>query len=280
MPGGLCPTGTVPTPGRVRYFDQKTTEAINGDDGGTWNPQRPIVLVGPHAILVSATGSSMTGGVRTGRGSIALRQSVIQYPTFSPARTRNVFIPFGRGHTGNTGSTTTPISGHQSYDIEPSTGGVRCIEPFNSTFPGPEVQIAIPGRRLHNAGTLSTAFSPGVYSVALVFKVPVPRDHLPTSLPSFAIHRIDSSGNAAGLGGFLTMTPADPIVYHNNGQPYLVPYPVVSTGGINVIDTLNYNYVLRYIDEDDTGTPRVTPTFNVLMGLLFKFSSISTQKPE
>lgn len=95
MPGGRW--ATIAPPKALARLDQQLSEAINGDEGGTWAPSSPIAI-GGNGIGLRNGASTLTGGVRTGRGytSSSLPRIQIQptagVPTFSAPRTRKVIL--------------------------------------------------------------------------------------------------------------------------------------------------------------------------------------------
>lgn len=83
----------VPTPQMLRKLFTVAAESINGDEGGLWAPETPIII-GGSGVTISDKGG-FTGGLATGRtappGALVLGDN--DWPTFSANRTRSVVFP-------------------------------------------------------------------------------------------------------------------------------------------------------------------------------------------
>lgn len=93
FPRGFWPRHIVPTPSKLTQLDQVTSEALNGTNGGNYNPTSPI-YIGGSGIDIRGTNSILSGTLVTDRGSrgIRLGQPSVR-PSFVTARTRTVVFP-------------------------------------------------------------------------------------------------------------------------------------------------------------------------------------------
>ncbi len=91
-PGGIWTDESVPTASRLDKLDQRASESLNGTDGGTWSPDKPI-YIGGSGVAVRGDGSGFFGEVRTGRGAVGLVLGNNDYPVFTTPRTRKYTIP-------------------------------------------------------------------------------------------------------------------------------------------------------------------------------------------
>lgn len=90
----LWPPTSVPTPEELREFDQRTTEDLNGDDGGDYAPTTRIGI-GGDGVTIYGTGG-LAGPISTGRrrtvgGGLVFGDS--DYQQISPATTRSFVMP-------------------------------------------------------------------------------------------------------------------------------------------------------------------------------------------
>ena len=52
--GGPFSLTLVPTPSLIHNWDQTSSESIDGDNGGTWTPAKPIIVGGSGIALSGA----------------------------------------------------------------------------------------------------------------------------------------------------------------------------------------------------------------------------------
>jgi len=149
---GTWPAGTVPETSDFEKLDIAQTRALNGDDGGTWNPTAPIALGGSGGALTSA-GSLISGGITTKRGG-RLVLGANDFPSLSPSRSRAV--TWNLWEMQQAGFPPTWLDNAISFYRDDRAFG---INPGNGTN-----EFVIPARFIHAGATLS--------SVALRFRIP------------------------------------------------------------------------------------------------------------
>lgn len=195
-PSILAPTW-VPTPYQIRRLDQQTSESVNGDAGGTWNPAKPLIIGGAGVRLFSAGG--FTGGVTTGAyapdGALLLGDN--DWPKHVTPKTRKILFPIRDSFWASADIETYP-----QQQTDQSIPGS-----FQSTY-APQsllLNMGIDGRYLPVGATIS--------EVRLCFSVGVKPATVPANLPNFYF-----ASSTAVEQKFLP-TPATVAAYYNDGLP-------------------------------------------------------------
>jgi hypothetical protein len=222
------PKGFVPTPAFLRNLDQFSSELVNGDEGGTYEPTDPIVL-GPYgtpAITLSTVGSVLSGDIETVVGNsrdesldaisgLVLQSSAL--PTFQTARTRSVVV----GFTNFMEVQSLAVLLEPRFDVDPLTLGARSIVSADSSR---MVCVPLPLRAQHRGSTIS--------SVDFRFIIANPQTALPAVMPRFRVLAV-SADTAAALhtvvgdydaNGWYTDPTATVATFTNNGQVRTLTY--------------------------------------------------------
>lgn len=186
------PKGTVPTPRMLRNFDQYSSELINGEEGGTYAPEDPIVVGNamPGAneadITFNAAGCLLDGDVETVKGNStgdrAYEPGLIlepgAYPDLEVALERTVVVPFGfflESGAQNSGP-------NQCHEVDPITFGARTISPGYDLVVGPPVlTVPLPFNARHRGATID--------QVDFRFALAGQRSSIPANKPKFRIIR-------------------------------------------------------------------------------------------
>lgn len=230
------PLGMVPTPRILRRFDQYSSELVNGEEGGTYAPESPIVVgnarpgaVGQSDISFISSACLLDGDVETVKGNdtgdAAYESGLIlnpgAYPDLQSSHSRIVVVHFAfcvESGVQNSGPTTT-------HDIDPVTLGARTVSPGYDLVSGPPVlTVALPFNARHR--------SANIFQVDFRFALAGQRSAIPGNKPKFRIARASSSAiqtmhTAAGgydANGWLTDPAATVATYVNANKTRTVSY--------------------------------------------------------
>jgi hypothetical protein len=189
---GVWAPEMVPGAGDWRGWDVTQSKLVSGDNGGTYAPNKPIVIGGAGIIIdASAASASCTGGVttRTG-GRVQISQAANDMPYLSPTVSRAITVPV----LGN----VVPVGGSVfQYMVDDKKGfGVMA-----ALLPGggfPSMRLQVPGRYMHIGARLR--------SLGLNFRFVGRPTALPTSPLSMTPQALDA------VGGTAIELPAAPLV--------------------------------------------------------------------
>lgn len=233
------PKGTVPSPAVLRNLDQFSSELVDGEDGGDYEPENPIVL-GPggdvsgvaHCMRLDA--GSFSGDIETVKGNklagddlgepglILLSGAV---PTLQSARTRTVVVPFTFQADAVSGTTPAGLDFSPFYEIDPVTLGIKLI---TSVSGARMFNVPLPLRGQHRGATIDHVDFE--FIVAGTFAA-VPAD---ASKSRFRVLKVGSGDAYAALhtasvgaydsGGWLIDPAATLATFTNNGKPRTATY--------------------------------------------------------
>ncbi len=152
------PKGMVPEPAWGRRLDQFSSELVNGDEGGTWAPETPIVI-GPRSTptITIGNGSLLSGDIETVRGNSAgtdidaipgLVLSGSAVPTFQSTRSRTVVVGFAN-FTEYDSLSATNIP---RVLVDPLTLGAKLYSSLTSSR---IISAPFPLRAQHRGGTIT-----------------------------------------------------------------------------------------------------------------------------
>jgi hypothetical protein len=160
-PGGIWAPEMVPGANDYQHFDQIQSKLVDGVNGGTYAPTKPIII-GGGGLSTTASGSRCTGGVRTQTGG---RLVSVDYPAFSPpTRDRTIQIPVVNMDLNVTAGNAGPVPVFDDVHGWGITGGT-----------GGAALIPIPGRSVHIGARLA--------SFGVTFRLTKKPASLPTSNP-------------------------------------------------------------------------------------------------
>jgi hypothetical protein len=248
-PSILAPTW-VPTPSQVRRLDQQTSESVNGDEGGTWHPEKPIIIGGAGVRLFGA--SSITGGVTTGKyapdGALLLGDS--DYPEYVTPRTRTVLFPI--------------VDDYWAAADDNATSQSPLVADYVQGEPGRfQLTKQTVGAAVTSMGLDTKRFPPGatISEVRLCFRVGMKPATVPASLPSFIFT------TATAFEQKFLPTPANVDAYFNHGLPQdIVLVPSVLT----VVDP-TASYFVQLSDGSLTN--------NIFHSVSVTFTNITSMRP-
>lgn len=272
------PKGTVPTPGLMRKMDQFSSELVNGEDGGEYEPETPIVI-GPYAsptITFSSTGCGLRGKVETVKGNsrdetvdkAGLVLTGGNFPTFQTARTRKVVVSLGL-HIEQRSSSA---ANDPKFELDPLTFGARRILTNDNTD---IVSVPLPIRAQHSGVTID--------SVVFRYRINSQRSALPTSMPKFRVVKVSADTIAPLNSG--TSTPFDSngwyedqagtaSAYYNNGQTRTATY----TCNQNNTSLAQSNAYWMVMIRDEGGGNNFVG--NVYLSAVVNLSAIADYRPE
>lgn len=136
---------SVPGPRDFAIWDTAQFKAVDGDNGGTWNPLTPIVIGGSGVTLTNAF-SNLKGGFLTQQGG-RYSLGANDFPTFSLARMRTVICPLWQASPFNEAD---GVAFNFQVLSSPAFG-------IQSSRASGAIYIPIPARFLHNGATLAGA---------------------------------------------------------------------------------------------------------------------------
>ncbi len=226
-------------------FDQALASAVNGDDGGTWNPSTPILIQGTSTLsgpCAVARGGKLSIQVATG---IQLDDN--DWPEYAP------------GHAGQTRPFMQPCAGALTMPVpwlwrcRWTDGGMQAIAPTVDLSDGlglRPARIWVP-LRVHDGATLS--------QVTVNFRVPWPHTSLPSVMPSARVIRVGANGipqpltssaSGADSSGYVYVSrPASPDAWYDGGAAQTLVVPCDQN---NVLALGTYQYYVEIVDEQWT----------------------------
>lgn len=222
------PKGFVPSPAFLRKLDQFSSELVNGDEGGSWEPEDPIVLgpVGATTMTFSSGNSLLSGDVETVKGN-ADDETVNQAgliltggaaPIFETSRTRDIVVPLGIHIEALSGS----AQNNPRFEIDPLTLGARRIISNNTSD---ILTVPLPIRAQHSGATIA--------SVDFRFQVASQRSALPSTMPRVRVARLtggtiaplqSSTSSPYDANGWYVDQAGTASAYFNNGQTRTLTY--------------------------------------------------------
>lgn len=214
--GPFSPT-LVPTPSLIRYMDQASSESIDGDAGGTWNPAKPIIVGGAGLVLFTAGG--FTGGLatktRAAPGALILGDN--DYPAYTAGRVKNVLFALR--------DVSNQIT---DYPISPM------VAPYDDQIPGAAVQGNDGGSIW---GLLESKHMPQgatLTQVILHWRVGVrPLTNPVRNGPSLILASM-SAASSSSVSDFIVPAAAGSIdLYFNGGLPKTTTLTVVNNATID-----------------------------------------------
>lgn len=248
---------TVPTARDMRALDLAASKTIDGDNGGTWAPTKPIIVGGAGLKLNAGAfgnANSIEGGVVTSSGGrLVLADN--DFPLVSPSRTRSIVVPLQ----------TMRFDEVNAYQVEIAAGALGGITfPYGSTggfFP----QLAIPSRSFHRGATLLSA--------SLSFRVGFRHSTVPATMPAFRLTRTERTRNtltggedflAAGFKALAVPGTADLYYAGGNAQTITMTCDQNNTA----LDPATYTYLLLI-------RPEPTGLNDIFHSLTLNFSAIA-----
>lgn len=274
------PKGFTPTPAHMRKLDQFSSELVNGEDGGTFNPTDPIV-VGPWTtpnITLSTAGSVLSGDVETVAGNsrdatLDVPGIVLQGgnpPICVTARTRSVTVSFVDGIvTTDVGSGTA----WSAWDVDPVSRSMRAIIASSAEM----LLLPLPFRAQHRGSTID--------SVTFRYAIAQERVALPNlSKPWFGVFRggataptfLHTAAGAYNASGFYVDAAATVADYFSNGQTRTAVFTPNQNN--TSLDPSAYYYFLAIFDE--TGTAGTALAGNRFMSATVALSAIADLRQE
>lgn len=258
-------------PADCQALDQEASQAINGDDGGTWAPFQQIEflgttnglqVLGPVVVFQgpnSGTPGSLGFLATQGPGAPLFKYEGPGFPTLvngHAGQTRGLPTLLGSAiATPTYGASPAVVNGACNGGLQTGAcayaqeaGGVTQITQGAVTQTNLEMWQEL---RVHNGATLS--------QVVVNFAVGVPHAAVPT-LPKARILRVDVNGNATpltstasgadGAGYVSPSAPSSGAAWYNLGTAQSWTIPCDQN---NVVDITQYYYVIDVVEEQ-TGT--------------------------
>lgn len=251
-PGGLWPPTLVPTARDLQWWDELSTESVNGDDGGTWAPVTPV-RIGGSGIITTTAPTSIDGGVFTYKGGRA-QLGNNDYPVFTSAQSRDIVMQFD--------NVRPAIGAVYNYEVSLSPRGIQMAY---ST--GAFNYIPVPGRCIHTGATLTT--------VEVTIRIAQPHAAVPANQPAFGLFRADS-GRVFALqslysGTTVALAAGSADAYFDLGAPQII---TLTCDQNNVVDATNYVYLLKFFDEN--GANSFASSLNVWCSAKFRYVNTIT----
>ncbi len=248
------PRGYAPTGDDLKDIDVRTTDAVNGDGGGTYTPSAPIEIEG--------AGVGVTG-LWTFYDDVVVEPAGAARFVFDKNTVDDAFV-LRSGHNGRARSYVEQCA--KAFPAR--TTDVTTSSYIRSRFPG--ARIPLPFRTL-NGATLAT----------LNFRFSVGESHadVPAQLPRFRVIRVSDDGAIASLramdattsvDGFQSfVTPASGAAWYDSGniQTYLY-----TCNQNNVIDVEAYSYLAEFVDED--GSDAWSTAGNAVTSLVASYTGL------
>lgn len=265
------PKGTVPTPAILRRLDQYSSELVNGDEGGTWAPESPIVLgaTATPGVTLGSASSILQGDIETVRGNsrgteldavVGLVLTGGAVPVFEASRTRSVVVPVC-AH-----SAMQALLGFE-FSFNPTIG---CAESLNGQG---TILLALPIRAQHRGATISTVdFRYSIVDPAASSGWGVTPSFYVFRCTSTAYEPLHNNTGGYGASGQLPDQAANASDYFNNGQPRTLTY-TPNQNNTNLDPSTNAFFVA----VDASGA---TPAGTLLHSVTVNLTSIASMQQE
>ena len=176
-PGGVWANEMVPGAGDYQRWDLSQSKILNGDNGGSWAPTRPIIFGGAGVQFTTAQ-SHFDGGVRTQSGGRLILGVSTTSSTCRLRRTRTITMallpvtPYSLVTPNALAQFTSP--GGNVYTFSPDAYFLKATGPLATGLflqnVGQPIAIAIPKSYLHQRG-FNSAFDGQLASVTLNYRV-------------------------------------------------------------------------------------------------------------
>lgn len=260
--------GPVVSGNDVKTLDTTLTKAVNGDEGGTWNPVASMVIGGAGMLFACPVILSAGGGVVT---------TTVFRIVFSD--TGYFFLP--GGHTSRSRTLVTHLQslatsatvGVDGTYGAPITRQHPSMWPAILTLPYTTFLSAL---RVHDGATLQT----------VTFTLRIGESHLPDIMPAFRVIRVDKSGtvqplkstagSAADANGWQSFPkPATAAAYYLAGAAQTLLYICDQN---QVVDVANYSYFVEIADE--RGGNGFGTTGNTYHSAATLFGGIGDMRPQ
>lgn len=197
---------TVPTCRDFALWDSFQYKGLDGDQGGTWAPTKPIAI-GGAGLLLSGAGNVLGGGVTTSTGGRLIHgnNDYLNIPAY--ARTETLSFLGQQVLTASNGLLAT---------------GTLSTSPFGLLTPSgwTTIVLPIPSRYMHQGAGLSKVLVTG----RMVSQ--------PSSFPTTPLEMFfESSGGGAGFAGSLTPLPYTRWAGSTGYTVGQYVYPLANTSG-------------------------------------------------
>jgi hypothetical protein len=259
--------GPVVSGNDLKTLDTTLTKAVNGDEGGTWNPSSSVIVGGAGFIFVCPVTLSGGGGVVTTTNFRIVFESG--------------YFALAGGHTSASRTIVTPL---QSFATSATVGNdptyaapITRQHPsmFSTLLSLPYTTILSP-LRVHDQATLQ--------QVTFTFRIG--ESHLPDIMPAFRVIRVDKSGNVQPLkstagsvadpnGWQYFPKPASAALYFAAGAAQTLLY---TCDQFQVVDLANYTYFVEIADE--SGGNGFGTTGNTFHSAATLFGGIFDMRPQ
>ena len=272
---GKWPPGFVPTPKILRDLDQHSSELVNGEDGGSWSPESPIVLgsgIMP-ALKLSTAGSAWTGDVETVAGNSSsevgggLQLLGTTVPSFQTARTRVIIVGL-QTWTELIGSSIT--ESFRSFSIDTALFGPNSVGNSQSSI----VHVPLALREAHNGANITQArvyYRVGKYHATL----PASANKISCRLVRMTASTTQQMHtNALGYdaNGWVYDTETNADLYFNGSKARYLDY---IPDQFQTVDPATYAYALQIRDSGPSGLSN-----NVFLSAEIYLGAIADMRPE
>lgn len=227
------PLGFVPQPAHMRRLDQFSSELVDGEGGGTWAPEEPIILGpcgGTPSISLTTSGSVLSGDIETGADNdlgdetetpgLILQGGAV--PAFESSRTRTIVVGFTNAIASTDFSAARSLQ--DFYAVDPVT---LASSQLYSPVATDTLAVPLPIRAQHRGATIS--------QVDFQFRIDTLYSSLPTlgfGLPTFRVVRntgftlapLHSNAGGYDANGYLPDPAASLAAFVNGGKVRTVSY--------------------------------------------------------
>lgn len=282
------PKGTVPTPAILRRLDQYSSELVNGEEGGAWAPEDPIVIgqstIAGYAsepeVLLNSVGCVLSGDIETVKGNglgvdIEPRPGLLMTgtePPFQSNRSRTIIVPFTAwADLEKTSNITANAIPHDAFGIDPVTMCVMALTAASAQV----LTFILPVSAQHHSATIA--------QVTFRYAIANQRGALPGQMPRFRVVRFDATTlaslhTAAGAydaNGWYTDQAANAVDYYNQGNTRTAVY--VPNQNNTSLNPEAYYYAAQIINESGANADGKG---NVFLSAEFSLTTIANLKPE
>jgi hypothetical protein len=192
LPPSLWTTTTVVTPDMLRQMDQRSSECIDGDNGGTWAPALPIIIGGSGLQLAGAglISGGLTTGPRAPAGGAIVMPAGGAIGFVSGTRSRTIELPIRDFYLRRDEQSIYDVA--QWYD-ESAPGSFAVGVNTQATVGRTYIVMPIPAYRLHASGLSSITLRMRV-GVRPAVVPSMPASLTGSRLPGFRLLRIPANG--------------------------------------------------------------------------------------